>query len=173
MLLFLGATTFTGPLSLVGALVLPLLGGVFPMLIVAAARRRGERVPGTRFGWLGNPVVVAAVIALYLGGIIAQGLFIWTAPIERIAAAVTTVIMLALIVISMRRGSFAPRRVVELRADEPPGAGMSVSAVAAGTPFAAADQTNRRPGRAGRDHRGRASPATRAVRLGAPTHARR
>jgi amino acid permease len=140
VLLFLGATSFTGPLSLVGALILPLLGGVFPMLIIAAARRRGERVPGTRLGWLGNPAVVTAVIVLYLGGIVAQGLLIWTNPVERIAAAATTAVMLALIAISVRRGSFAPRTVVELRADEPPGAGMDVSAVAAGTLVSAAER---------------------------------
>ena len=45
LMLFLNLGSFTGPLSLVGALVVPLLGGVFPMLILASARRRGERVP--------------------------------------------------------------------------------------------------------------------------------
>jgi hypothetical protein len=41
--------------------------------------------------------------------------------------------MVALIVVSVRRGSFRPRTVVELRADEPPGTGMDVSMVADGT----------------------------------------
>lgn len=132
VLLWIGATSFTGPLNLVGALVLPLLGGVFPMLLVAAARRRGERVPGTSLGWLGNPFVVGAVTALYLGGVVAQAAFIWTDPLERIVGALTATAIVALIVVSMRRGSFTPRTVVELRADEPPGVGADVSVVADG-----------------------------------------
>ncbi len=37
--------SFTEPLNIVGTLTLPLLGGVFPMLLLVAARRRGERLP--------------------------------------------------------------------------------------------------------------------------------
>ena len=72
--------------------------------------------------------MVAIVIALYLGGVVAQALFIWSNPFERIVAILTAVGMAALIVVSVRRGSFVPR-TVELRADEPPGAGMTVSVV--------------------------------------------
>ncbi|CAN5584627.1 hypothetical protein BH23CHL7_BH23CHL7_16290 [soil metagenome] len=132
MLVLLGESSFTGPLNLVGALILPLLGGVFPMLLVAAARRRGERVPGTSLRWLGHPAVVALVTCIYLGGLVAHALFIWTDPVERIVAGATTLVMIGLIVVSIRRRSFTPRTVVELRADEPPGAGMSVSVVADG-----------------------------------------
>jgi hypothetical protein len=132
VLLWIGATSFAGPLNLVGTLIVPLLGGVFPMLLVAAARRRGERVPGTSLAWLGNPLVVGAVAALYLGGVVAQALFIWTDPAERIVALATAGAILVLIAVSMRRGSFRSRTVVELRADEPPGAGADLSVVADG-----------------------------------------
>lgn len=131
-LLWFGAESFTGPLNLVGALTLPLLGGIFPMLLVAAARRRGERVPGTSLRWLGSPVVVGLVVALYLGAVVAHALFIWTNPLERLVAGATAVGIVVLIVAAMRRHSFAPRTVVELRADEPPGAGMTVDVVADG-----------------------------------------
>ena len=43
-----GSQSFAGPLGYVGALTIPLLGGLFPMLLVVASRRRGELVPGTR-----------------------------------------------------------------------------------------------------------------------------
>lgn len=135
-MLWVGATSFTGPLNLVGALILPLLGGVFPMLLVAAALRRGERVPATSLRWLGNPLVVALIVALYLGGVVSHALFIWTDPLERLVAGLTALGMAALIVVSVRRRSFAPRTVVELRADEPPRPGMDVAVVSDGHPFA-------------------------------------
>ncbi|MDQ3937593.1 MAG: hypothetical protein M3253_02820, partial [Chloroflexota bacterium] len=137
VLLWLGAESFTGPLNLVGALAVPILGGIFPMLILAAARRRGERVPGTSLGLLGSGVVVWSVIALYLAGVIAHALFIWSDPFERLVAGLTSVAMVGLIVASVRRRSFEPRAVIELHADEPPGAGMTVSAVRDGSPLAA------------------------------------
>ena len=136
VLLWRGAGSFTAPVNLVGALTIPLLGGVFPMLIIAAARRRGERVPGTSLRGLGSWAVVAAVIALYLGGVIAHALFIWTDPLERIVAGLTAVGIVLLIIVSLRRGSFVPRTVVELRADEPPGAGMDIAVVTDGRRFA-------------------------------------
>ena len=135
VLLFFGAVTFTEPLSLIGALVLPLLAGIFPMLILAAARHSGERVPGISFRALGNPLVVALVIALYLGAVVANALFIWTDPVQQAVAAAAAVAMVVLIVVSVLRHSFRPRTVVELRADEPPGAGAVVSVVSDGRQF--------------------------------------
>jgi hypothetical protein len=76
--------------------------------------------------------MVGLIVALYLGGVVAHALFIWTDPIERLVALLTAVGMAALIVLATRRGSFAPRTVAELRADEPPGAGMTVAVVANG-----------------------------------------
>jgi amino acid permease len=132
-MLWLGVGSFTGPVSLIGALAVPLLAGVFPMLVVAAARRRGERVPATSLRLLGSWFLVALVIALYLGGMVVQALLIWTDPFERICGGLASVAIVVLIVVSVRRKSFAPRTVVELRADEPPGGGATVSVVAAGS----------------------------------------
>jgi amino acid permease len=132
ILLYLGSVSFTEPLSVLGVLALPLLGGVFPMLILAAARRRGERVPGWRMRWLGSRTVVVAILALYLGAVVAHALFIWSDPLLRVLAASTAVAMAVLIVIAWRRGSFVPRTIVELRADDPPGAGAELSVVVAG-----------------------------------------
>jgi amino acid permease len=148
VLLWFGAESFTGPLNLIGALVVPLLGGVFPMLLLTAARRRGERIPGTTLGALGSRVIVVAVIALYLGGVAAHALFIWTNPLERLVAAAATVAMLGLIAASARRRSYQPRVVVELRADEPPGGGMTVNVVADGQALPAEVRVRRWPGAA-------------------------
>ena len=54
-LLFTDQDWFAGPIALVGVLTIPLLGGVFPMLLVIAARRRGEYVPGSVIGVIGHP----------------------------------------------------------------------------------------------------------------------
>ena len=132
ILLYLGSVSFTEPLSVLGVLVLPLLGGAFPMLILAAARRRGERVPGWGVGWLGSRIVVVAILALYLGAVVAHALFIWSDPLLRMLAASTSAAIALLIFVAWRRGSFVPRTVVELRADDPPGAGAELSVVAAG-----------------------------------------
>ncbi len=132
VMLTLGVGSFIGSLNLVGALVVPLLGGVFPMLIVAAAVRRGERVPGTSVRWLGQPIVAGLIITLYLGAVVAHAIFIWTDPLERVVALGTTLAILGLIGISIRRRSFVPRTVIELRADEPPGAGANVASVSDG-----------------------------------------
>ena len=51
VLLSRGSISFTGPLNLVGTLTLPLLAGVFPMLLLVAARRRGDRLPGRMIGF--------------------------------------------------------------------------------------------------------------------------
>jgi hypothetical protein len=131
-MLWFGLGSFIGSLSLIGTLVLPLLSGVFPMLLILAALHRGERVPGTSLRWLGHPLFVGFILAVYLGAVIAHALFIWTDPLQRLVAAATAVAMLALIVVSVRRHSFSPRTVVELRADEPPGSGAEVSVVADG-----------------------------------------
>ncbi|HYI22713.1 MAG TPA: aromatic amino acid transport family protein [Candidatus Limnocylindrales bacterium] len=132
VMLAFGLGSFIGSLNLVGALVLPLLGGVFPMLILVAALHRGERVPGTPLRWLGHPVVVTLIIALYLGAVLAHALFIWEEPVQRLVALGTAVAMVWLIIVSVRRHSFVPRTVVELRADEPPGSGAGVAVVADG-----------------------------------------
>src|SRR5262245_11126787 len=57
-LLLTGQESFAGPLGFLGALAVPLLAGIFPMLMLAASRRKGEFVPGVTFGFLGHPLVV-------------------------------------------------------------------------------------------------------------------
>ena len=98
-----------------GVLTVPLLGGIFPMLLVLAARRRGEYVPGTVIGILGHPVTVAVVCAIFLAGIVLHGLVIWTDPIERAAALVVAGLTVALLVWILRGPAFRRTAAIEIR----------------------------------------------------------
>lgn len=127
-----GTISFTEPISIIGTLTLPLLGGVFPVLLVLAARRRGGRLPGRDVPLIGNPVIAVAVVALFLGAVLVFGLWIWTGPLERIAAFAVSAAIGTLALVSWRRGAFRPRTVVEYRTEPgPPSLGM-VSVVSNG-----------------------------------------
>jgi hypothetical protein len=112
---------FAGPLGYVGVLTVPLLGGIFPMLMVLAARRRGEYMPGAVIAFLGRPVTVVAISALFLTGVLIHGLVIWDGPLER-ALAIGVAIAMAVVTIQIvRSGAFRGQTVVELRDAEPGG----------------------------------------------------
>jgi amino acid permease len=119
-LLWTEQESFIEPLALDGVIALPLLGGIFPMLMLAASRRKGDYVPGRVWRFAGHPVVVTAVYLIFLTGILVYGLFIWTEPIPRLAALVAAGVVLLLTIMVIRQGAFAPRTMVELRADHDP-----------------------------------------------------
>lgn len=79
-LLLTGSGSFTGLLSFIGVIVVPLLGGVFPVLLLLASRRKGERVPTAVYRFLGNPVLLAVICVLFLASILLHGLVIWSDP---------------------------------------------------------------------------------------------
>jgi hypothetical protein len=114
-MLVAGQATFTGPIALIGTLAVPILGGVFPMLMLYAARRRGEYVPEDAPGWLGHPVTVVAVASLFGVGVLVQGTIIWQEPAGRVAAILVALLMIGLAVQAARSGAFTPRTVVEIR----------------------------------------------------------
>lgn len=132
ILLQAGQVSLTGVLALVGTLTVPLLGGVFPMLLLVAARRRGERVPGTVLGLLGQPAVAGVVAFVFLLGVAAFGLWIWTDPVQRALALGVSAATLVLVALSVRRGAFRPRTIVEYRVEAGPPALGFVSVVSAG-----------------------------------------
>lgn len=115
VLLAAGLATFTEPFGIIGVLTIPLLGGIFPMLIVAAARRRGEYVPGRVVRVIGARPTVIAVSVVYLAAVFLHGLAIWDGGWDQVAATAVGVAMAVLIVRIGRRGSFRPRTVLELR----------------------------------------------------------
>ena len=179
---------FARPVAVIGVLTVPLLGGIFPMLLVLAARRRGEYVPGTVIGVLGHPVTVAVVCAIFLAGIALHGLVIWTDPLERAAALVVAGLTAALLIWILRGPAFRRTAAIEIR-DAQGGASVDpgFTVTVGGRPLAAHVELEHRDGRTDlqrRHRRARARrPAPRDVharrprrprrhRLGAPRHAR-
>jgi hypothetical protein len=131
-LLLSGAGSFTGSLSFLGTITLPLLGGLFPMMLLMAARRRGELVPWTVIGWIGQPLIALLVGGLFFVGLIAHAAVIWTAPVERMAALIAAVAFAGVTAWALRTSAFRPRAVVELRIDASRPAVAHLSVVDAG-----------------------------------------
>lgn len=117
-LLLTGRESFAGVLGFMGALLLPILGGIFPILMLAASRRKGEYVPKLALGFLDHPAVLAAVYLVYLCGVFVYGLFIWDQPLQRILAVGVGVLLLIVTYLVARRGAYNARAVIELRVVE-------------------------------------------------------
>jgi hypothetical protein len=102
--------SFSEPLSLLGTIVIPLLGGIFPMLLLISSRCKGERVPATFARWLGHPILVGGIYVLYLASLFVHGLFIWQTLWQRVAVLVVGVLVLVMTIALARRGAFARRQ---------------------------------------------------------------
>jgi amino acid permease len=109
--------SFARPLGLLGTSTAPVLAGIFPMLMVVAARRKGDCDVGFVWPLVGRPVVAAAAFLFFLVALLLHGLVIWEEPYERVAALVVAAAAVAVAALAMRRGAFRPRAVVELRVE--------------------------------------------------------
>jgi hypothetical protein len=114
-LLITDRASFADPLSIIGTLAIPLLGGIFPMLLLAAARRRGDRVPASWLRVLPGPVAIAFVGAVFLAGLLVQGFVVWQEPAEWIATALVAILILGVAWTAARRGAFRPQATIEFR----------------------------------------------------------
>ena len=86
------------------------------MLLLVAARRRGDRLPGRIIGPLGWPAVALAIGGVFLFGVVSFGLWIWDSTRWNARPPWSSgVAMVALTIVSWRRGAFTPRTVVEYR----------------------------------------------------------
>ncbi len=132
-----GAGSFAGLLGYVGVISLPLLGGIFPVLLLAATRRKGDFVPGLILRPLGNPVVLGGTYLLLLGSIFVYGLFIWAGAVERIITLLVGIVVLVATIIMLRRGAMDTRIVVELRGDFSRGGQHLFNITASGQPLVA------------------------------------
>jgi hypothetical protein len=117
LLVLNGQASFADPIGIGGALIVPIVTGVFPMLLIVAARRKGEYVPASVLRVVGHPMVVAGLIAFFVGVLALHGLVVWDGPVERLAALVVSVAMVGLVAWTWRSGAFRRRAVVELRRD--------------------------------------------------------
>jgi hypothetical protein len=117
LVILAGQDNFSGPIAIGGALAVPLITGIFPMLLVFAARRKGEYVPGRVIRLLGHPAVVVALLGFFVAATLAHGLVIWEGSIERAAALAVSALLIAILAWAWRSGAFRRRAVVELRRD--------------------------------------------------------
>jgi hypothetical protein len=132
-----GQGSFAGLIGFVGALALPLLGGVFPVLLLAATRRKGDFVPGLVLRLLGNPIVLVGIYLFFIGCIFVYGLFIFQSVVERAVTLLVGAVTLAVTLVMLRRGALARRLVVELREDQTAGGTSLISLTANGQPATA------------------------------------
>ena len=111
-----GTVSLADVLSFLGVIIVALLAGVFPVLLLAAARRRGElvgwgyRLPARRW-------VLGGVYAIALGGVALHGLFLWDDPLQRGCAFAVTALAVVMTAGMARDGTFAPRATIQLRQD--------------------------------------------------------
>jgi hypothetical protein len=114
-LLLSGRESFSGLIGALGGILTPLLGGIFPILMLAASRQKGEYAPQRSFAFLGKPLVMGMVYLIYLGGVLVYGFLIWDEPLQRLLAIGMGIVVLVVTFLSIRRGSFVSRAVVELK----------------------------------------------------------
>ncbi|MBN1140101.1 MAG: hypothetical protein JXM73_26260 [Anaerolineae bacterium] len=107
--------SFTWVLNLGGVLAAPIFAGVFPALVLASSRRKGNVVPQVVYRFIGHPLVLVALYGLFLSSLFVHGLFIWQGVPERAAALLAGLIVLGVTVYVLRRGALKPRVVVEWR----------------------------------------------------------
>jgi hypothetical protein len=135
--LLTGSGSFAGLLGVIGAVVVPLLGGIFPVLLLVASRQKGERVPGAIYRFLGNPLLLVGIYVLFLMSIFVHGLVIWEDPVQRAGALLVGVMVVGMTIAVILRGAFARRLTVELREDQSEGEQALFSVTAAGRPAVA------------------------------------
>jgi amino acid permease len=116
-MLFTKRESFSGLIGILGVFLVPIMGGIFPMLMLAASRRKGDYTPKLAFGFLGNPLVLTIVYLIYLGSVFVYGVFIWEDPIQRLMAIGVGILMLIVTYLVIRQGAFASRVVIELKVE--------------------------------------------------------
>ncbi|MFN8458239.1 MAG: hypothetical protein U0401_26910 [Anaerolineae bacterium] len=113
-----GFGTFTSLLSILSALTLPLLAGVFPVLLLMATRRKGDFVPEMVYRFLGHPLVLGLIYLIFLSIILLHGVYIWQGLVEQAGAWLVVLIVVGATVMMLRRGGLTARTVVQLRQDQ-------------------------------------------------------
>ncbi|MFK8078589.1 MAG: aromatic amino acid transport family protein [Granulosicoccus sp.] len=101
-----GISSFTAPLELVGVLFVPVLAGVFPVLLLIACQ--GKLVEKYA---LNMPVVFTSswvlglVLALFIASLVLHGLVLWVGPLAQVSAILVAVVMLVLVVDTLRQNT--------------------------------------------------------------------
>lgn len=110
-----GQESFAGIIGFIGVVIIPLLAGIFPMLMLVASRRKGDYVPGLVLRFLGNRVIVLAVYLIFLISILLYGLVIWEDPLQRALALMVAIGTVVVSIVFIRQGVYNQRYVFELK----------------------------------------------------------
>ena len=110
-----GLESFPELMSLRGIITVPVVAGVFPVLLLLASRRKGERVPSLVFSLLAHPVVAGSIYLIAVGTLFLHGLLIWQNPYQKGLAVLVGLVVVAVTSIMVGQGAFAHRLVIELR----------------------------------------------------------
>lgn len=133
-LFFSGQQSFTSVLGFAGVLGNSLVGGIFPVLLLASSRQKGEILPGIVFKLLNSPWLLASIYGFSLFTLLLHGLFIWQNPLARIAALGVTVLSLAATLVMWQTGAFMCRTVIELQENKQQGGQTFFKITAGGRP---------------------------------------
>jgi hypothetical protein len=109
--------SFSQVVGFVGVVAVPVVAGVFPVLLLFASRRKGEHVPGFVLRFLAHPVVVGAIYLVSVGMLFLHGLLIWQNSFQRAIALLVGIVVLGTTALMARQGAFARRLVIEIRHD--------------------------------------------------------
>jgi amino acid permease len=120
-LLITGSGSFAGLIGFIGVIVVSLVGGIFPVLLLVASRRKGEYTPRAVHRLLGHPVLLGGIYLLFLGSLLVHGLVIWQEPWLRAGAVLVAAGIVAMTVRMARNGTFSRRLNIEVREDQAEG----------------------------------------------------
>lgn len=139
-LLWTGQESYAGIISFYGVITVPLVAGVFPVLMLVASRRKGDSLPGTVWEFLGHPLVVGLLYLIFLASVFLHGAVIWQNPFQRAAALFVSAAILIVTIVFAWRKTFSPRQVLEIRVSEGIDSWAEFAVVSVGKP-ALADVT--------------------------------
>jgi hypothetical protein len=105
-------------MAFTGTIAAPVLGGIFPLLMLLASRRKGEYVPGRVWRFVGHPLIIGGVYLIFLTSLLAYGLLIWSDPLPRLGALLAVTVVLSMTIMLVRQGAFTSRTIVELRVNQ-------------------------------------------------------
>jgi hypothetical protein len=109
--------SFTGLLGFVGIMTLPLVAGVYPILLLASTRRKGDIVPGLVLKGIGNPIVLAGTYLLFIGSIFLHGLYAFQGVLEKTIILLVGCIVVVMTGIMLKQRALTSRLVIEIRQD--------------------------------------------------------
>jgi hypothetical protein len=114
-MLYTGSGSFPGVLNFVGIIAVPLLGGIFPVLMLVSSRRKGEYIPQKAPRFFGSPILLTGIYVLFLASPFVYGLFIYRELLTRVAVLAVGLFVPFLTIQIIRNKGFSRRAVIELR----------------------------------------------------------